>query len=378
MSSPARTWAAVLGLSAAAAAGVLALATSLHRRPAAEESFRMAPIQRIDAHQHVGPNTLGDAVRLAGMQGIRALVNLSGDHAGGELGAQLEAASRFGGRVAVFMELDLDGCCGAAWSEREVARLAQGRAMGARGLKVAKALGLTVRDAGGRVPVDSPNLEPVWRACAALSLPVAIHSGDPRAFFEPPGPANERLEELRLAPEWSWADRSRFPPWRTVFDEFVRVVERHPGVQFLGVHFGNDAEDPAEVSRLLDRLPNLWVDTAGRIPELGRRAEAARAAILAHPDRVLFGTDLQWIEGPEVKAVILGAGPPAADPGELRRFFLGTYRFLETRDRAIPSPTPIQGRWDVDGMKLPRQVLEQVYRRNAERLLGFRLADHDL
>lgn len=375
MVSPARTWAVVLGLSAAAVAAVLAVATSLSRRPAAEERFRMAPIQRIDAHQHVGPDTLGDAVRLAGLQGIRALVNLSGGHAGEELGAQLEAASRFPGRVAVFMDLDLEGCCGAAWSEREVARLAQGRAMGARGLKVTKALGLTVRDRAGRVPVDSPALEPIWRACAGFALPVAIHSGDPRAFFEEPGPANERFEELSFEPEWSWADRSRFPPWRTVFDEFVRLVERHPAVRFVGVHFGNDAEDPAEVSRLLDRLPNLWVDTASRIPELGRRAEATRTAILAHPDRVLFGTDLQWIEGPEVKGVILGAGPPAADPSDLRRFFLGTYRFLETRDRAIPSPTPIQGRWELEGLGLPREVLEQVYRRNAERLFGFRLGD---
>ncbi len=375
MSSPARTWATVLGLSAAVAAGVLALATSLHGHVPEEERFRMAPIQRIDAHQHVGPETLADSLRLVGTQGIRGLVNLSGGWAGGELEAQIQAAARFPGRVVVFMELDFDGCCGAAWSAREVARLAQGRAMGARGLAVSRALGLTVRDAAGRVPIGAPGLEPVWRACAAMSLPVAIDSGDARAFFEPPGPANERYEELRLSPQRSWADRSRYPPWHTVFGEYLRAVERHPDVRFLGVHFGNDAEDPAEVSRQLDRLPNLWIDIASRVPELGRRAGAARAAILAHPDRVLFGTDLQWIEGPELKAVIPGAGPPASDPGELRRFFLGIYRFLETGDRAIPSPTPVQGRWDVAGLELPRPVLDRVYRLNAERFFGLRLED---
>jgi predicted TIM-barrel fold metal-dependent hydrolase len=33
-------------------------------------------------------------------------------------------------------------------------------------------------------------------------------------------------------------------------------------------------------------------------------------------------------------------------------------------------PTPIQGNWKVDGIRLPRDVLAKVYHRNAARLLG--------
>ena len=53
------------------------------------------------------------------------------------------------------------------------------------------------------------------------------------------------------------------------------------------------------------------------------------------------------------------------------RFFEGTFRFFETRERGLESPTPIQGRWSIDGIGLPGEVLERVYHRNAERLLGF-------
>ncbi len=372
MTRPARTWALVAGISTASAALIVGLA-SLIEGPAAQASFHPAPIPKIDVHQHVGPHTLSDAMRLSERYGIRALVNLSGGSPGEGLEEQLGAAARYPGRALVFMNVDFQGCCGPRWAERETGRLARGKALGARGVKIYKDLGLGVRDGGERLPVDSPKLDPLWHACAELSLPVAIHSGDPKAFFEPFGPENERFEELRESPGWSFADRSRFPAWRTVFEEFVRLVERHPRVRFLGAHFGNDPEDPPAVAQLLERLPNLYVDTAARVPELGRRSEAVRAAILAHPDRVLFGTDLQWIEGPSTRAVVLGAGPPAQTAGDVRRFFDATFRFFETHDRGIESPTPIQGRWTLDGIGLPPEVLEQVYHRNAERLLGVRL-----
>jgi predicted TIM-barrel fold metal-dependent hydrolase len=36
----------------------------------------------------------------------------------------------------------------------------------------------------------------------------------------------------------------------------------------------------------------------------------------------------------------------------------------------LAHPTPIQGRWTVDGIGLPQEVLEDLYHRNAERLFG--------
>ncbi len=368
--TPARTWILVVAIAVAVTLGVLGLAAALERRAPGRGAFRPAPISRIDVHQQVGPEALADAMRLGGAWGVAALVDL--DRADGRLQAQLAAAARHPGRVQVFMAVDFRGCCGEAWVDRESARLVQGKATGARGVAVHEELGLSVRDHDGRVPVDSEKLEPLWDLAARLHLPVTVRTGEAGALLVPPGPGDERAQVPALSPREPRADPG--PDRAALHAEFVRLVERHPRLTFIGARFGNDAEDPEAVSRLLERLPNLYVDTAARVPELGRRAEAARAAIMRHPDRVLYGSGLVWIDRGGRRELVLGAGPPGGTE-DVVRFFLGTFRFFETRDRDIESPLPLQGRWTVEGLGLPREVLEQVYRRNAERLLGFRLGE---
>jgi hypothetical protein len=63
-----------------------------------------------------------------------------------------------------------------------------------------------------------------------------------------------------------------------------------------------------------------------------------------------------------------GAEPPTM--ADAIRFFDSTWRWFETDEKNIPTPTPIQGRWNVDGIALPRPILEKVYRKNAERVLN--------
>ena len=112
--------------------------------------------------------------------------------------------------------------------------------------------------------------------------------------------------------------------------------------------------------------PNLWVDTAARVPEIGRRPRDTRAVFDEFPERIVFGTDIQI--GPE--GVVLGAGPQDTTPADFDLFWRSTWRFFETTDAGIESPTPIQGRWTVEGIGLSRDVLEKFYHGNAERLLG--------
>lgn len=322
-------------------------------------------------HTHFGPRAAARTIALMDQNGIQSVVNLSGGTPGRGLEEQLAAAARYPGRIVVFCNLAWEeAMAGPGYGARMAADLERAKTIGARGVKIPKALGLGYTDSSGRlIAVDEPELDLAFDKAGALGLPVAIHTGDPVAFWSPATFDNERYDELSVHPGWSFHGKG-LPTWEELFLAYERRVARHPKTTFIGVHFGNAPETPQRVAAMLRRYPNLYIDTAARIPEMGRHsAEALRAFFVEHKDRILFGTDL----GVGVKPLDLmlgstGAEPPT--PAEVERFFAATWRYFETRDQGFAHPTPIQGRWTIDGIGLPDAVLRQVYGENARRLLG--------
>jgi predicted TIM-barrel fold metal-dependent hydrolase len=238
--------------------------------------------------------------------------------------------------------------------------------LGAKGLKISKSLGLTWKDKQGRiVPIDDPRLEPMWEACGRLNIPVSIHSGDPKAFWLPVDEKNERYDELKFHPNWAFGG-GKFPPREEILRQLENVVKKHPSVTIVGVHFGNNPEDVDGVAAMLRKYPNFNVDLAARVPEIGRQDPAKlRKMFIEFQDRILFGTDFMVFR----EGTILGAGPRLDDPLEVKRYFDAHWRFLETNSRQIDHPTPIQGRWKIDAIGLPKEVLQKVYYKNAARII---------
>jgi predicted TIM-barrel fold metal-dependent hydrolase len=326
----------------------------------------------VDAHNHLGSPFSGDwtsrsAADLAealDAAGIEAIVDLDGGW-GDDLRGEIDRWQRpLPGRVAVFAGLDYERWAqDPAFGESEAARLRDGVAAGARGLKVWKTLGLRARGPDGRlVAVDDPRLDPLWATAGELGVPVTIHVADPIAFFEPLDETNERWDELQAHPDWHfWPtrppghhDEPGYPPFDELIDGLEAVIARHRATTFIGAHVGCAAEDLARVDRMLGAYPNWNVDIAARVAELGRQPRRARELFMRWPDRILFGVD----SSPE----------PA--------FYAVHYRFLETEDESFAydvddGEPPTQGRWAIHGLGLPDEVLRQVYRDNARRLISF-------
>ena len=335
-------------------------------------------LPRIDIHTHVLLGTSLRAARLFEHYGISLAVNLSGAaaaHGFEEFVVDNQVAY---GHLAAFTGLDFEQADKPGYGPRMAAELVIAKNAGALGLKIAKGLGLGYEGPDGKLlKVDDPGLDVVFDKAGELRLPVAIHVGDPQAFWQEPSSKNERFEELLAHPEWSFYDahkRGQIPSWRELYDAFLRRVARHPKTTFIGVHFGNAPEEPELVAQALDKYPNLYIDTAARLPAIGRTddkhsPEKLRAFFLKYQDRILFGTDTAiGRSGTPSMFGSVGTDPPTQADAE--RFFDSTYRYFETADTDIPSPTPIQGKWTISGINLPGEVLEKIYVKNAERLLG--------
>ena len=266
------------------------------------------------------------------------------EHLAGALAnvARSSAPSRF----VVFTNVSFAGIGEPGWTEAAVRQLEADVRAGARGLKIYKSLGLTVRDAAGaRVPVNDPRIDPVWRRAGELGIPVLIHTADPAPFWGPRDATNERLLELTERPERWWGGRDA-PPFEQLLGEQLDVFRKHPGTKFVAAHFAWLANDLGRLGGVLDELPNVSVEFGAVIAELGRQPRAARDFFVRYQDRILFGKD-SWA------------------PEEYPLYF----RVLETADEYFDYFRRRHAFWKMYGMELPDQVLRKVYYGNALRLI---------
>lgn len=294
---------------------------------------------------------------------LRIMVNLTGGVGSGLQQSIQRYQTAHPGRFLTFTEPQYARVNDRNYAREQAEDVERAHRLGARGLKVLKTLGLYLREqitSGPLIKIDDRRFDPMWEACAANAMPVAIHVSDPEAFFLPTDRFNERFEELNNHPDWSFHGRD-FPSNRQLLESRNRVFARHPKTSFVALHVGHNAEDLSYVSECLDRHPNMYVEMGARVGELGRQPRAARRFFERYQDRILFGTD----------AVPHGTETPQQIFGEpLYEIY---FRFLETEDEYFdyaPAPTPPQGRWRIYGIGLPEPILRKVYYDNAARLLG--------
>jgi predicted TIM-barrel fold metal-dependent hydrolase len=332
----------------------------------------------VDVHTHFrvrlhdSPEAIDHFVAVMDRQNIAVCVSLDA-RLGSNVAEHMDTLWRkYRHRFVVFVHLDWKGegreadpsswdCQRPDFGRRMAQLLREARSAGASGLKIFKGLGLEYRNPDGTlIQIDDPRWDPIWAACGELGMPVLMHTADPAAFFEKVDERNERWEELSRHPEWSFFGAD-FPTRQSLLEARNRVVARHPQTTFIGAHVAGNSEDLTTVAHWLDQHPNLYVELASRIGELGRQPYTARKFLIKYADRVLFGTDGPW---PEERLLLY-------------------WRFLETWDEYFPyseKPFPPQGFWNIYGVGLPDDVLRRIYGENAARLIPGvreRLADLD-
>ena len=331
--------------------------------------------QVIDAHSHLSPWAMDRVRQIMKDNDLIAMVNMSGGYYGSRtMMGCLQMQKAMKGREF--------NCYTPQWSRIdepdfgyvEAARLRFAvEKLGYKCLKISKVLGLYVRDnAGVIVAINDSRLDPLWTEAGLLGVPVYQHVADPKAFFKPCDKTNERYAELKVHPYWCFYGKDYFT-YDEMMEQFEDEIRRHPETDIIGVHFGNDAEDPDNVARMLETYPNYYIDIAARVPEFGRHpAKLMRRFFIKYQDRILFATDIGVGRG----NLMLGSGDGTVKTmADARKFYAQIYKYFETNLPAIDSPTPIQGNWKIFPVNLPKPVLDKIYRLNAIRLDHLDLAE---
>ncbi|MGA0897055.1 MAG: amidohydrolase family protein [Flavobacteriaceae bacterium] len=310
-----------------------------------ETKLKRSKYPFVDVHNHQFDMPIKDLSKLVEeMDSLNMgfMVNLSGFR-----GLYLEqslknikesAPTRFG----LFLNIDFEKLDDSSFAKEQVELINKAVAQGVIGLKVYKSLGLTDKDKkGNRIAINDPRLDPIWKACGDLNIPVLIHSGEPSSFWEPKDKYNERWLELRQKPG-RYRDPEKNPSFEEVLAEQHAVFKKHPNTTFINAHLGWMGNDLDRLGKHLDQYPNVMTEIGAVLAELGRQPKRARQFFIDYQDRILFGKD-------------------SYNVSEYYTYF----RVLETEDEYFDYYRKRHAHWKIYGLSLPDTVLQKVYYKNA-------------
>lgn len=192
--------------------------------------------------------------------------------------------------------------------------------------------------------MDDPVLQPLWKRCAELGMPVNVHIAEPIWMYEPMDSTNDGLMNA-----WNWKvdlSKENILDHEELMGTLDNVAARNPATTFIACHFANCSHDLAIFGDMLDRNPNLWGDIAARYAETAPIPRHVAAFYEKYQDRLLYGTDMG------MDADMYGI----------------TFRILESRDEHFYENDMFGYHWPLNGFGLPAEILESVYRKNALKL----------
>ncbi|MEN6532630.1 MAG: amidohydrolase family protein [Bryobacteraceae bacterium] len=334
---------------------------SIYKVP--ETGIQRAKFPILDAHSH-GPRPASaeqvkDWIQLMDQAGVdRTVVFLSSNPE--RFAAQRALYTPYDRRFDLWCNLNFTGCDQPGFGPQAIESLESCRKLGAVGVGEVSdkgwGFGRFVRR-GEAAPAtagphaDDPRLDPLWRRCGELGLPVNIHVSDPIWSYQPMDGTNDGLMN---AFTWRIDDKQ---PGILGHDGLIRsldaVAQRHPRTTFIACHLANLEYDLARLGQIFDHNPNLFADISARFAETAPIPRAMNKFLSHYPDRVLYGTDM----------------------GYSQPMFSATFRILESEDEHFYDQDEnfnFDYHWPLYGFGLPDKLLKGIYKDNAE--LAYRQA----
>jgi predicted TIM-barrel fold metal-dependent hydrolase len=271
----------------------------------------------------------------------------------------LQQIKAFPGRVVYATTFSVGTFNTNDWQQQTIAKIKNAVLDGAIAVKIWKNVGMDLKDTNGNfVMIDNPKLDPVLDYLAKNNIPLIAHLAEPKECWMP-------LEQMVLHkgyysehPEYHMYLHPEYPSYETHMKARDHMLEKHPDLKFINAHLGSLEWSLEELSKRLDKFPNMAVDLA-RMPELFLHAkndwQKTRNFFIKYQDRLLYATDVQ----------VAQTNDPAVMKERSHNSKIRYWTFFTT-DEIMNEPNNIG---EFKGLKLPREVVDKIYRKNAERWL---------
>jgi len=266
---------------------------------------------------------------------------------------------RYPQRVAFAGTFSVQNFNSPGWADSAIRQIDSAVALGAVGIKVWKNIGMSLKGPDGRyIMADDPRLEPVFAHLEHRHIVLLAHQAEPLNCWLPfdKMTVSSDRDYFREHPQYYMYQHPEMPSHEVILAARDRMLKAHPALRFDAVHLASLEWDVNQVAGFLDRFPNAKVDLAARMVHLEfqatRNPGKVRRFLLRYQDRVLYGSDYNY-------------GPADSDPAavaEVHSGWLSDWRFLATAD-PMQSADFSQA---FHGLRLPRDVIDKLYRRNAE------------
>ncbi len=149
----------------------------------------------------------------------------------------------------------------------------------------------------------------------------------------------------------------QFPSYEEQIAARDHMLEKHPDLKFIGAHLGSLEWSVDELARRLDKFPGMAVDMAARISHLQYQAKTNWQKVhdfcIKYQDRLLYATDI----------LVNGTENPLTIKKQAHDTWRNDWKFFTTDEEMQSSE--FEGGFK--GLKLPRAVIDKIYRTNAEK-----------
>jgi hypothetical protein len=335
--------------------------TEGERKPDFYTAADFDSVEKYDTHVHL--NVVDSSfINQARKDNLRLLtVNVnSGRPVEEQRSVALQLVKEFPDRLHFATAFNLKNWGTDEWLPQTIAYLKQSFDSGAIAVKIWKNIGMELKDANGKwVMIDDPRFDTVLNFIEQNNITVLGHLGEPRnAWLATDSMTiNDDKQYFTEHPQYHQFLHKENPSYEDQINARDNMLKKHPDLRFVGAHLGSLEWNVDELAKRLDQFPNMAVDMAARIPHLQVQSvknwQKVHDFMIKYQDRLIYATD----HGVDPKSNVDAVNK------YVHNVRVSDWKFFVTDEEMTVPDFSEKFR----GLKLPKEVVDKIYRTNAKK-----------